>query len=95
MEIGIVTDEELLKQMFKTRNFIRSTLGMFVVTHSEDFEKAGLDDSHIASVLIEISCEICEICDVSKEDFMRMAEGQFDITSKRVAQEQAESATKQ
>lgn len=92
VQFGIVTDEQLLDEMHLLRNKIRITVRNFIMSLPED---ARIDDLNIGSVLMELGCEIYDICNIPKDEFMKVIGGQFDITRERLAQMQAESADKQ
>jgi len=92
IRVGIVTDEQLLDEMHVLRGRIKSEVGRFLMSLPED---ASIDDLNIGSVLLELGCEIYDICNVPRDDFIKMVGGQFDITRKRLAQLQAEMADKQ
>jgi hypothetical protein len=92
IKVGVVNDEQLLREMFKLRIHLRTTIGRFLTGLPEN---SKLDDLSIGSVLLELGCEIYDICDVPKDDFMKIIEGQFDITRERLAMLQAECAGKQ
>lgn len=91
-KIGIVSDEDLLKEMFLLRNHIKITIGKFITNNEE---RLKIDDLSIGSVLLELGCEIYDVCNIPKSEFMRIIEGQFDITRERLAQQQAEGSEKQ
>ena len=92
VQFGIVTDEQLLDEMHRLRHKIKLAVGSFIMSLPED---ARIDDLNIGSVLMELGCEIYDICNIPKDEFMKVVDGQFDITRERLAQIQAESADKQ
>ena len=92
IEVGIVRDEQLLDEMHVLRDRIKREVGRFIMSLPEN---AMIDDLNIGSVLLELGCEIYDICNVPRDEFMKMIGGQFDITRERLAQIQAEMADKQ
>lgn len=91
-----VEDEALLDEMGTLQSFIKQAVGTYLtIGREKEVERVGLNDMHIVSILVQISCELAVMHEIPQKEFAEMVDTQFHLTHQRMAEKESLSATKQ